>query len=267
MSVIELSVWQLSLAAALLLVLAATLWLARLGLSRSLLVAAARTAVQLSLIGLVLEALFAVGDFIWVALLALAMLIIAGREVWVRQHRPLAGGWGFSIGTLSMFISAFSVTVLMLTVVVRPDPWYQPQYAIPLLGMLLGNTMTSVTLSLDRLTETAWRQRALIEARLMLGETAQQALGDIRRAAVRSGLIPIINAMAAAGVVSVPGMMTGQILAGSAPSLAVKYQIMIMFGIALGAGFGTLVAVIVASRRLFDVRQRLRLDRLRPVRA
>lgn len=267
MNVIELSVWQLSLAALLVLVLAATLWAARLGLSRSLLIAALRTAVQLALIGLILEALFAVGAFVWVALLALAMLLIAGREVWVRQARPLSGGWGFGIGALSMFISAFSVTILMLTVVVQPDPWYRPQYAIPLLGMFLGNTMTSVTLALDRLTESAWQQRALIEARLMLGETAPQALSEIRRAAVRSGLIPIINAMAAAGVVSVPGMMTGQILAGSPPSLAVKYQIMIMFGIAIGSGFGTLAAVLIASRRLFDGRQRLRLDRLRPLRA
>ncbi|WP_108126956.1 ABC transporter permease [Saccharospirillum mangrovi] len=263
MNVIDLSVWQLCLVAALLLVLAATLWAARLGVSGSLVVAALRTAVQLSLIGLVLEALFAVGALLWVALLALGMLVIAGREVWVRQSRPLTGGWGFGIGTLSMFISAFSVTILMLAVVIRPDPWYQPQYAIPLLGMLLGNTMNSVTLALDRLTESAWRQRAVIEARLMLGEKAPQALSDIRRAAVRSGLIPVINAMAAAGVVSVPGMMTGQILAGSAPSLAVKYQIMIMFGITLGSGFGTLFAVNLASRRLFDARQRLRLDRLR----
>lgn len=267
MNVIELSVWQLSIAAALLLILATTLWLARLGLSRPLLIAALRTAVQLTLIGLVLEALFAVGALLWVALLALTMLVLAGREVWVRQQRPLAGSWGFFVGTLSMFISAFTVTVLMLTVVVQPDPWYQPQYAIPLLGMFLGNTMTSVTLCLDRLTDSAWRQRAMIEARLMLGETADQALGDIRRAAVRSGLIPVINAMAAAGVVSVPGMMTGQILAGSPPSLAVKYQIMIMFGITVGSGFGTLAAVLLASRRLFDSRQRLRLDRLRPARA
>lgn len=263
MTVIELDAWQLAVAAALLLVLAACTWLARLGVARSMLIAALRALVQLSLIGLVLEALFAVGAFLWVLLLALAMLLIAGREVWARQQRPLAGIWGFGVGTLSMFVSAFSVTVLMLAVIIGPEPWYRPQYAIPLLGMLLGNTMTSITLSLDRLTESAWRQRAVIEARLMLGQTAQQALGEVRRAAVRSGFIPVINAMAAAGVVSLPGMMTGQILAGSPPSLAVKYQILIMFGITLGSGFGTLVAVLVASRRLFDARQRLRLDRLR----
>ncbi|EWH02705.1 hypothetical protein Q427_07135 [Halomonas sp. BC04] len=74
--------------------------------------------------------------------------------------------------------------------------------------------------------------------------------------------MPMINAMAAAGVVSLPGMMTGQILAGTSPALAVKYQILVMFTITLGTGFGTLAAVAAGSRRLFDSRERLRLDRL-----
>jgi putative ABC transport system permease protein len=76
-------------------------------------------------------------------------------------------------------------------------------------------------------------------------------------------MIPIINAMSAAGIVSLPGMMTGQILAGTPPVEAVKYQILVMFLIAGGTGFGTMVAVSLAARRLFDERQRLRLDRLR----
>jgi putative ABC transport system permease protein len=146
--------------------------------------------------------------------------------------------------------------------IVRPEPWYTPQYAIPLLGMLLGNTMNGIGLALDRLTEGLWQQRDVVEARLMLGETALAASGPIRREAVRSGLMPIINAMAAAGVVSLPGMMTGQILAGVPPVEAVKYQILILFLIAAGSGFGTLAAVSLATRRLFDHRQRLRLDRL-----
>ncbi|MEA2093488.1 MAG: ABC transporter permease, partial [Pseudomonadota bacterium] len=87
-------------------------------------------------------------------------------------------------------------------------------------------------------------------------------ISDIRQQAIRSGLIPIINAMAAAGVVSLPGMMTGQILAGAPPVEAVRYQILIMFLIAVGTGVGTLVAVTIGSRHLFDDRQRLCLERL-----
>ncbi len=262
MNVIALTWWQLALTASLVLALAVCTHMARLGVGRSLLVAAARTAIQLALVGVVLEALFAVGSLLWVALMGLAMLLLAGREIVARQKFRLRGGWSFAIGTLSMFISAFSVTVLTLVAVIGPHPWYQPQYAIPLLGMLLGNTMTGVALGLDRLTESARRSRDIIENRLMLGETWADACGDFRREAMRAGLMPIINAMAAAGIVSLPGMMTGQILAGSPPALAVKYQILIMFTIAAGTGFGTFAAVATCARRLFDGRERLRLDRL-----
>jgi putative ABC transport system permease protein len=263
MNVIDLHPWQLGIAALLVILLALCAHSARLGLSKSLLIAATRTVIQLSLIGLVLEALFSVARLRWVALMAVVMLLLAGREVMARQRYRLSGGWAFGIGTLSMFVSSFAVTVLTLLVIIGPDPWYTPQYAIPLLGMMLGNTMTGVALGLDRLTETTWRQRALIENRLMLGQTWKQAIGDIHREAVRGGMIPTINAMAAAGIVSLPGMMTGQILAGSPPSLAVKYQILIMFTIAVGTGFGTLAAVMAGSKRLFDSRERLRTDRIR----
>lgn len=234
----------------------------RLRLARRILVAAVRTTVQLLLIGLVLKVLFSHVHLGWVSLMALIMLAIAGREVMARQHRRFSGGWGYALGTFSMFLSSFAVTVLALTVIVGPEPWYRPQYAIPLLGMLLGNTMTSVALSLDRLTEGAWQQRTAIEARLTLGHDWSQAIAHVRRESVRTGVIPIINAMAAAGVVSLPGMMTGQILAGAPPMEAVRYQVLIMFLVSSGSGFGAVGAVWLGSRRLFDKRQRLRLDRL-----
>lgn len=262
MEVIDLAWWKLALASTMILLLTVFAYLGRLGIARSLLIAAARTVVQLTLIGLVLEALFASSALIWIFLMALVMLMVAGREVMARQQRRLIGWWAFGIGTSAMFLSSFAVTVLTLVVVIGPEPWYAPQYAIPLLGMMLGNTMTGVALSLDRLTESVWRQRGVIESRLMLGQGWRESVGDIRRDAMRGGMMPSINAMAAAGIVSLPGMMTGQILAGSPPALAVKYQILIMLTITVGTGFGTLMAVAWGSRRLFDERERLRLDRL-----
>jgi putative ABC transport system permease protein len=262
MHAITLSSFDLALASTLVLLLGFISWRMRFGIERRLLVSALRTTVQLSLIGVVLKVLFENATLLWVALLALVMLLVAGREVTARQERRFAGWWGYGVGTLSMFISAFTVTVLALILLIQPTPWYLPQYAIPLLGMLLGNTMNGIALGLDRLTTTAWQQRQVIEARLMLGQTASTAIGDIRRESMRVGLVPIVNAMAAAGVISLPGMMTGQILAGSPPLEAVKYQILIMFLIASGTGFGTLAAVWLGSRRLFDERERLRLERL-----
>ena len=161
-----------------------------------------------------------------------------------------------------MFLSSFLFTVFALAVVLGPDPWWAPRFSIPLLGMLLGNTMNGVSLSTERLTEAVVRSRDVIEQRLALGETREQAVSDISRESVRAGLIPIFNAMAAAGVVSLPGMMTGQILAGAPVDQAVRYQILILLLIAAGTGFGVLAAVRVVSRRLFDERHRLRIDRL-----
>lgn len=96
----------------------------------------------------------------------------------------------------------------------------------------------------------------------MLRQSSDQAAREIRQDAMRSGMIPIINSMAAAGIVSLPGMMTGQILSGTEPVIAVKYQILIMFLIASGTGFGILAAIWMAQSKLFDHRHRLRLDRL-----
>ena len=254
---------DLALAAVLVLASAAMALAFGLGMSTSLLVAGARMVVQLLLVGLVLEAVFARQGLMWVALIALFMLLVAGYESSARQTRPLARGWSMGIGVGAMFLSTFSVTVLALLVILGPSPWYTPQYAVPLLGMLLGNTMTGVALGIDRLTQSLWTQRAVVEARLMLGHTWSDAIADIRRDCMRAGLIPTMNAMAAAGIVSLPGMMTGQILAGAPPVEAVKYQILIMCLILGATTGGTVVAVQIAARRLFDARERLRLDRLR----
>jgi putative ABC transport system permease protein len=264
MGLISLTPWDLALAALLVLALALLSLKLSLGIEQRLLIATLRTVVQLSLLGLVLKFLFVQSHPLLIAFLALFMLMVAGYEVMARQQRRFLGAWGMGVGTLSMFISSFSVTLIALTVIIQAEPWYSVQYTIPLLGMLLGNTMSGIAIALDNLTQNAWQQQREIEGRLMLGHSWEQAIKEIRRNALRSGLIPIINAMAAAGVVSLPGMMTGQILAGSPPFEAAKYQILIMLLIAAGTGFGASAAVWIGSRRLFDERERLRLDRLKP---
>ena len=262
MPVISLSVWDLVFASFFVILIAVLSILMQLGIARTILVAGLRTTVQLLLLGLVLETLFAHVRPGWIALMSLIMLLAAAREVRQRQSRRLAGLWGFGIGAVAMFVSSFTLTLIALLAVIGNQPWYKPQYAIPLLGMMLGNTMNGIALGLDRLTTNAWQQRTVIENRLCLGQPWNAAIGDIRRESTRNGMIPIINSMAIAGLVSLPGMMTGQILAGSPPVEAVKYQILIMFLIASGTGLGTIAAVYLGSRRLFDYRHRLCLGRL-----
>lgn len=263
MNIISLSPIDLAVAASFVLATALLSRILRIGISFQLIVAALRTTIQLLLVGIVLKILFANIHIQWLAIMALVMLIAASLEVVSRQKFKYSGIWGVGLSMFSMCISSFSLTVISLKMIIEITPWYTPQYAIPLLGMMLGNTMNGIAVGMDRLTATAYDQRAVIEARLMMGEPWSNAIGDIRKESVRSGMIPIINSMSAAGLVSLPGMMTGQILGGNPPLEAVKYQILIMFLIAAGTGMGTLIAVWLASRRLFDERQRLRLDRIK----
>ncbi len=233
-----------------------------LDLLRQWIIATIRTVLQLTLVGLVLTWLFAAVSPWLTALAAAVMIGAAGFEIRARQKRRLKGYWSYGLGTASMLIASVIVTVFALSTQIRPDPWYHPQFALPILGMVLGNTMTGISLGLNALFDRAYSDRAVIEARLASGADWRSSVGPIAREAMRTGLIPIVNAMMAAGLVSLPGMMTGQILAGVDPIEAAKYQILIMFLIAGGTGLGVLFAIGMGTASLTDARQRLRLERL-----
>ena len=226
MTPIDLTPADLLIAASLVLVDALASVLLGLRLHRQLLVAAARCAVQLLLIGFLLRFVFAAEAPLLTLGIILLMVAIAGREVAARPERRLA------------------------------------RYAIPLAGIMLGNALNAASLSLDALLSAVTRERAAIEAQLALGATFRDAMRPLIREAVRRGMLPIVNTMSAAGLVTLPGIMTGQILAGLSPVSAVKYQIMLMFLLAGATGIAAVGAAYFAARRLTDGRERLRLDRL-----
>ena len=262
MPVTLLSVSDLASAAILVLLLAAVNVSVSKRLAVDLVVSMTRMIIQLSLVALVLKFLFAQIHVGWMLGIACVMILAAGREVTARQKYRYQGWWGFSVGTASMALSSFALCLFSL-VLIQAEPWYHPQYAIPLLGMLLGNTLNGVSICMDRLTESAIKERQVIEARLSLGHSWYEATATQRHQALHSALIPTINSMAAAGLVSLPGMMTGQILAGMTPQVAVRYQILIFLLIAVSSGVGSYLVTLLGTRRLFDERQRLCLDRLR----
>ncbi len=262
MTFITLSYFDLVLASVLLFICGGLSMALKLGLERQIAVAAIRTLVQLLLIGFILKALFAAVSPWLTALAALVMALAAGREVVARQKRRFSGLWTYGIGTTNLIFAGSVVTIFALTALIQADPWHTPRYSLPLLGMILGNTMTGIAVGLDRLVSAAASERSAIESRLALGHDRTRVFRPLVRDALRAGLIHIINAMAAAGLISLPGMMTGQILAGVEPVEAVKYQVMIMFLIAGATGIGTLGAVLAGAWRLTDDRHRLRLDHL-----
>jgi putative ABC transport system permease protein len=260
---IALSYWDVALAAAFLVLNAGlSLWL-QLGLARQMLISGARMVVQLLAIGLVLKAVFAAGSPLVTLGLALVMVAFAGREIWARQERRLGGLWGPGLGAAAMTVAGSLVIVFALTQQIGADPWWSPRYALPLFGMILGNTMTGVSLGLDTLSSSLWRESRAVEARLLLGATRWEAVRPFARRAMRSGMTPILNSMAATGVIALPGMMTGQILSGVDPTEAVKYQLLIIFLIAGATGLGVVLSIAGGIWRLTDERHRLRLDRLR----
>jgi len=254
----------LALAAGLIAINAAISIAFRLGLERTLLIASLRMVAQLAAVGVVLKLIFD-AQSPWVTLLAgLLMALVAGFEAVSRLERPFATWHAYGLGAGTLLVTGMLGAMYATAGVIGPDPWYQPRVVLPILGMVLGNTLTGISLVLDTITDVASRERAAIEARLALGHTRFMALDEVVRRALKTGLTPILNSMAVAGVVSLPGMMTGQILAGAAPLEAAKYQIMILFVIAGSTALAVTATALGGVLLLTDDRHRLRLDRLLP---
>jgi putative ABC transport system permease protein len=247
---LELSYLQVALAALLIVINGALSVLLKLDLERRLLLAAVCTVVQLLLVGLLLDWVFRLDRWYVVVALMSLMTLIAGVAAIQRTQVRYPGIWLRSVA--ATWVSSWLIAALALGVIVRVRPWYTPQYAIPLLGMILGNMLNGVSLGLDRLGSELSGNRDQVETLLALGATRWEAARGPIRQAVRTGLIPTINAMMVVGVVSLPGMMTGQLLAGTSPVEAVKYQIVIMFLIASGTALGTVLVVLLSYRRLFN---------------
>jgi putative ABC transport system permease protein len=258
---IRLGPWDLALAALLLILPAAISIGLRLGLERRLVVAGLRTVLQLAFIGLVLEWVFALDRWYWVVPVLLVMLTVAARAAVNRSARQFDGAYLASFATL--VLATGTVTFAATEIVIGVESWYQPRYVIPLLGMLLGNGLNGISLSMDRLLSDLVERRAAVEARLALGASLWTAVRPWVADAVRVGMTPIINSMMVVGIVSLPGMMTGQILAGADPVDAVSYQILIMFMIAGATSVGTIVLCLLAYRTLADPLERVRWDRIR----
>lgn len=233
----------------------------RLNMSGFLTIASLRMVVQLFLIGFVLEWLFSQQNPWLVVALGLFMALVAGRSTAARTKRNFIGIYWNSF--LSVLTAAAIVTSLAVTTIIQVDPWYDPQYLIPLLGMVLGNTINGTSLGLDRFMDDLVDQRDQIETLLTLGATRWEAARRQIQDAIRVGMIPITNSMMVTGLVSLPGMMTGQILAGASPIDAVRYQIVIFFMIASGTAIGTFGVVMLAFNRLLSPSHQLRLDLLR----
>ncbi len=259
---IALTAVELSLAVLLALVGASLSILLSLGFHRSLAWSIARMVLQLLLVGHLLRIVFSQNSAILTLTIFLAMLTAASYEVGARQPSRLGGSWQLLVGGVAVSFSTSVVSAFALLTVRGPDHWLEAAHAIPIAGIILGTAMNSASIALNALLSTIATERNAIEAQLALGMDRWRALGPFLRRSVNAGLLPVVNQMVGAGIITMPGIMSGQILAGQDPLEAAKYQIFLMLLLCAG-GIGSVVAAVyLTAWRLTDERHRLRLDRL-----
>ena len=261
MSVLTLGGPEIAIAAGLMLASAGLSLSLHMGLERQLTGAALRMAVQLLAVGYLLRLLFLRDNALLVVAVLLAMTLAAAREVGARQ----GGAWlwrEYLRNLLILLISAAGVAVVGLAGLSGAGHSFDAQHVVPVFGIILGTAMNSASLTLHALKSRVAGARNGIEAQLALGRDMRAATSELSRAAIVSGTIPIINQMAGAGIITLPGIMSGQILAGQDPTQAAIYQIFLMALLALASVICVALTSRLFIRSITDGRQRLRLDRL-----
>jgi putative ABC transport system permease protein len=258
-SYVEIPLARLALAFALIVLAILLSRRSRLDLEKDLAWGALRGAAQLIAIGYLLLVLFDHEQPLWVFLMLAVMLGVAAATSAQRvEHGP---GWRVLFPRALLAIGAGAVVALVpvFVAIVPPVPWFNARYLIPIGGMMLSNSMNTVALVFERIFATARAEEATIEQMLALGATDRQAIGPYVRSAVRAAMIPTINGLLTVGLVALPGMMTGQILSGTAPEQAVRYQIVILYQLVAVTSLSGILAATFSRRLLFTSRMQLQL--------
>ncbi len=213
---------------------------------------------QLGFLGLILVPIIK-GDNPLIVLGYLSlMILVAGLEA--SNRPPYVYPELFVVCLSSIFFAVSIIGVFVFTVVVGTG--LQAQYIIPILGMLMGSSLSGISVGVSSVVNTVVDSKDSIEALLALGATRWEATQDVVRNAVVLGLTPCLNQMSVTGLVSIPGMMTGQIISGTAPGLAARYQVVIMYSVAGTTCASVMSAVLGTIWCVTDTRHRVRVERL-----
>lgn len=217
-----------------------------------------RMTIQLVFAGYLLVYLFANSHPLLTVAATAIMLIFAINNITKRIKSPLSPQIK-KVVALSMTAGTLINLLYFLFVVIALSPWYEPRYFIPIAGMIIGNSMTGIALGVNSLIEGMHSQKDLVEGALMLGATPKMAAKPLVDCAFDSAIIPTINAMVGMGIVFLPGMMTGQILAGVSPLTAIEYQIAIMLGIVGSVTLTVILFMELGYKTFFNKEQQLKL--------
>ncbi len=247
---IPISNFQLAFAVLLVLITGGISSFLKLGLLKPLIWGTIRTFVQLTLVGYALTYIFDFNNLWLIIIIVTLMCYIASKTA--AKRTPNVHDYPSLLSFIALLASTYLIGLIVTVLIISPDPWYSARIVIPIFGMILGNSMNGIAISLDRLYNEARSRSAEIETMLTFGATPWEAIRTNVREAVRAGMTPTINSLMVVGLVSLPGMMTGQILSGANPQEAVRYQIVVMLMIAAAVAIGCLILIGLSYKKLFN---------------
>lgn len=255
-NIIDLEFYQVLLSSVFVLMVLAIVRKRGIGREKEIFISSVRMTIQLILTGYVLTYIFENPNPLMTAIMILLMEYFAVFTVFNKFKGKISGGLKTVIA-FSLAASTLACMLFFLFVVVRISPWYDPRYFIPIAGMFIGNSMTGIALGVKSLTESMTLQKNYVEEALNLGATPREATKAIINSTFDAAIMPTINTMVGMGIVFLPGMMTGQILSGTAPTTAVTYQIAIMFGILGAVALSVILMLRFGCRTFFNEEDQL----------
>lgn len=253
---LPIELWRLAASYLFLILLLVMSQLLKLGRDKEFIIATVRMTIQLVLAGYILELIFRQQHILVTLAIMFFMQIFALATIFGR----VKGKIGLplkKVVVFALFIGTSLPLVYFMIVIISADPWYDPRFFIPIAGMTIGNSMTGITLGLERLTRVFQTSCNRIEEALMLGATPQMAVSEFLGDTFNAAIIPTVNSMLGMGLIFIPGMMTGQILAGASPVDAIKYQIVIMMGILGSVALAVYLIIEMGYRTFFNERAQL----------
>lgn len=248
--IVDIGYLELFCAAGLLLVAGIVSWKLSLGQGKDIAVAGIRAFIQLLAMGLLLIYLFQYQSWWLVLLVLLAMGLSATQIAIGRVKHKVSGLWPNVF--LSIFVSSMIIAFIVVDGVIQAEPWYSARQLVPISGMMLGNTMSATAVAIDRLFSDMDSRSDEIFSFIALGATPREAALPSIKAAVAAGIMPTLATMCGAGVVQIPGMMSGQILAGADPLIAAKYQIVVLLMLSAATTLAIVTICFLSFRKRFS---------------
>ncbi|NKF06140.1 iron export ABC transporter permease subunit FetB [Clostridium gasigenes] len=224
-----------------------------LGLEKEIIISSLRALVQLIVVGYILDIIFGFENPIFTISLVLVMIINAALNTKKRGSGIKNVVW------LSFISIAVGTTIIMTVLIISGAINFKPSEVIPIAGMVISNSMVAIGLSYRNLNASFKSRRGEVEVKLSLGADVNVASKSIIRDSIKISMLPTIDSAKTLGIVALPGMMTGLILAGKSPLVAIKFQIMVTFMILSSSSIATIIATYMSYRNFFNKRKQFKI--------